>query len=114
MHQGAAARKSFWLSHPHGARLEPVGDDRGRESPSAARTFSPGAIAQIAAVARALPASWCVAIEPPYGQLVITPRRGYRFRYLTLVVLPDGRHGAAHAPDHRKRLELASARPDHS
>jgi len=45
-------------------------------APSAARHLQALEAAQLADTAKALPASWVVQIEAPYGQLAITPRDG--------------------------------------
>jgi hypothetical protein len=45
----------------------------GRDSPSVARALSDLEKECLAAIALSLPASWVVTVEPPYGQLAITP-----------------------------------------
>lgn len=45
----------------------------GDASPSVARALSDLEKESLAAIALALPASWVVAVEPPYGQVTITP-----------------------------------------
>lgn len=45
----------------------------GRDSPSVARALSDLEKECLAAIALALPASWVVTVEPPYGQVSITP-----------------------------------------
>jgi hypothetical protein len=44
--------------------------------PSAARALSSFEAEQLAATARALPEDWVVVVEPPHGQLAITPNAG--------------------------------------
>lgn len=46
---------------------------RGEHSPSVARALSDLERECLAALALSLPASWVVVIEPPYGQVAITP-----------------------------------------
>lgn len=45
----------------------------GRDSPSVARALSDLERECLAAIALSLPASWVVTIEPPHGQVAITP-----------------------------------------
>lgn len=45
----------------------------GRDSPSVARALSDLEKECLAAIALSLPASWVVTVEPPYGQVSITP-----------------------------------------
>lgn len=45
----------------------------GEHSPSVARALSDLERECLAAIALALPASWVVTIEPPHGQIAITP-----------------------------------------
>lgn len=70
----------------------PVGTP-GEASTSAASSFDAPAIAQLVTLAAGLPEGWCLAFEPPHGQLVITPIRGYHFAHMAMAVAPDGRHG---------------------
>lgn len=42
-------------------------------SPSVARALSELEAECLAAIALAIPASWVVTVEPPYGQLAISP-----------------------------------------
>ena len=46
----------------------------GQRNPSVARRLSASEAADLAAIALALPDSWCVWVEPPYGQLAFGPR----------------------------------------
>jgi hypothetical protein len=48
----------------------------GKRCPSVARSLSDSERIDLAASASALPDDWVVVIEPPYGQLAITPRKG--------------------------------------
>lgn len=45
----------------------------GEHSPSVARALSDLEAECLAAIALALPASWVVQVEPPYGQVAIMP-----------------------------------------
>jgi hypothetical protein len=42
-------------------------------SPSVARSLEPSEAADIAAVAKGLPPTWCVQLLPPHGQMAIVP-----------------------------------------
>lgn len=42
--------------------------------PSAARGLNEREVADLAAIARALPAGWVVQVQPPRGQVAILPR----------------------------------------
>ena len=42
-------------------------------------------------LAAALPEGWCAVVEPPYGQLCITPIAGYRFPRFCWAASRDGR-----------------------
>lgn len=55
------------------ANLQPNVGVRGDISPSVARALSDLERECLAAIALALPASWVVTVEPPHGQLAITP-----------------------------------------
>lgn len=46
---------------------------QGEPSPSVARALSDLEAECLAAIALALPASWVVVVEPPHGQVSITP-----------------------------------------
>jgi len=50
----------------------------GGNSPSVARSLSAPERDDLAALALSLPASWVVVVEPPYGQLAITPSKERR------------------------------------
>ncbi len=54
-------------------KIQPNVASRGESSPSVARALSDLEKECLAAIALALPASWVVTVEPPYGQLSITP-----------------------------------------
>lgn len=54
-------------------KIQPTVASRGEPSPSVARALSDLEAECLAAIALALPASWVVTVEPPYGQLSITP-----------------------------------------
>jgi hypothetical protein len=58
--------------------LQTVGAHLREDSPSAARSLSALEATDLAAVALSLPDSWCVALEPPYGQMAIGPLAGRR------------------------------------
>lgn len=70
-----------------------MGDNLGGVSASAASTFSGPEIRELLATAEGLPDGWCLAAEPPYGQLVLTPVKGYHFSLMAMVVANTGRHG---------------------
>lgn len=53
--------------------LKSIRARRGDTSPSVARALSDLEAECLAAIALALPASWVVTIEPPNGQVAITP-----------------------------------------
>lgn len=59
-------------------KLKSTMPPRGRLSPSVARALSDLETADVIAIARALPLDWQVAIEPPFGQVSISPRQGAR------------------------------------
>jgi len=61
-------RESEWP-----AKIQPNVGVRGEASPSVARALSDLEAECLAAIALALPASWVVTVEPPHGQLAITP-----------------------------------------
>ncbi len=50
----------------------------GRDSPSAARALSALEVTDLTTVALGLPDTWVATLEPPYGQLAITPNVGRR------------------------------------
>jgi hypothetical protein len=54
-------------------KIQPNVGVRGGNSPSVARALSELEAECLAAIALALPASWVVSVEPPHGQLAITP-----------------------------------------
>lgn len=59
-----------------------------RHSPSVARALEPGEIEDLRALGPTIPLSHRVVIEPPYGQLALTPRaEGVRY-YRVWVVDP--------------------------
>lgn len=59
--------------------------------PSVARTLGSEEVKSLAALALALPHGWVVVVEPPYGQLAITPRVGRRRFHRAWVASGDGR-----------------------
>lgn len=54
-------------------KIQPTVGVQGEQSPSVARALSDLERECLAAIALSLPASWVVAVEPPYGQVAITP-----------------------------------------
>lgn len=65
---------------------------RGRVSPSVARSLSRPEAEQLIATARGLPPTWVVAIEPPYGQLAISPvNQRYRHHRCFVASVAAGR-----------------------
>jgi hypothetical protein len=54
-------------------KIKPTMASRGETSPSVARALSDLEKESLAAIALALPASWVVTVEPPHGQIAITP-----------------------------------------
>lgn len=54
-------------------KIKPAVATTGETSPSVARALSALEQECLAAIALALPASWVVTIEPPHGQVAITP-----------------------------------------
>jgi len=59
-------------------KIKPNVATKGRASPSVARSLSVLEQRDLAAIARALPLTWCVVVEPPSGQLSIGPLSGRR------------------------------------
>lgn len=57
-------------------KLKSIMPPWGERSPSVARSLSDLEADDVKAIALALPTSWQVAIEPPHGQLAISPRNG--------------------------------------
>ncbi len=55
------------------AKIQPNVGVRGEASPSVARALSDLEKECLAAIALAIPASWVVTVEPPFGQLSIAP-----------------------------------------
>ena len=60
-------------------------------SPSVARSLSLLEQRDLAAIALGLPSTWCVQIEPPFGQLAITPKAGRRRYHRAWVADPATR-----------------------
>lgn len=58
------------------AKIETNVARRGETSPSVARALSELESECLAAIALALPSSWVVSVEPPFGQISITPVEG--------------------------------------
>ena len=88
------AASLFVLLRAHNIhKIKSVTRRPGRVSASAASTFSSSEVDELRTVARALPGSWCVQVNPPYGQVSISPVAGAKFSYGCLVVAPDGRAG---------------------
>ena len=54
-------------------KIQPNVAPREGDSPSVARALSDLEREALAAIALAIPASWVVCVEPPYGQVSITP-----------------------------------------
>jgi len=63
---------------PNGVTLKGVAATPGNGRPSAARALKPFEVAELVAIARGLPETWCVQILPPEGQLAIVPVAGRR------------------------------------
>ena len=53
----------------------------GESSLSAAKALSSSEVEQLKATAMTLPLSWVVCIEPPYGQLAISPGTERKIRH---------------------------------
>lgn len=56
-----------------GSKIEPIAAVREAASASVASALSDLEKECLAAIALAIPASWVVTIEPPFGQVAITP-----------------------------------------
>lgn len=54
-------------------KIESAVPPRGEISPSVARALTDLEAEMLAALALALPASWVVTVEPPHGQISISP-----------------------------------------
>lgn len=83
----------YWTLTARSARIKTVGKTPGRVSASAASTFSDSDITELVATAKELPPGWCLAVEPPYGQIALTPIRSYHFSLGAMVVSRTGQHG---------------------
>lgn len=57
----------------YAVKIQPKVASRGETVPSVARLLSDLEAESLAAIALSLPASWVVTVEPPYGQLSMTP-----------------------------------------
>lgn len=55
------------------SKSRPVRGVEGRGSPSVARSLSISEQRDLVALAKSIPSTWAVVVEPPYGQLAITP-----------------------------------------
>lgn len=82
-----------WTDYGAGDRIKPAVTDQGKASPSAARTFSSEEVNDLLELALALPPGWHVAVEPPFGQVRLSPNRGAPYFHDALVVGSDGRLG---------------------
>lgn len=73
-------------------KIKPVSGSGGGQSPSAARALGTQEAEDLIAIAKALPPTWAVIIEPPHGQLAITPLRSrHRFHRCWVASLSLGR-----------------------
>jgi hypothetical protein len=71
--------------------LKGVAATRGRHSPSVARSLSALEAADLAWIATALPPDWVVTVEPPFGQLAISPANERRRHHRCWVASPRNR-----------------------
>jgi hypothetical protein len=72
-------------------KIQPEVASRGEHSPSAARALLPYEVEQITAMAVGLPDSWVVCIEPPFGQMSISPGTERKIRHRCWVASPASR-----------------------
>lgn len=62
---------------------------RGENCPSAARALSVTEAAEIIATARTIPLSWVLTVEPPYGQLSLSPIAERPVRHRCFIASPS-------------------------
>lgn len=62
---------------------------RGENCPSVARALTGSEADQIIATARAIPLSWVLTIEPPYGQLSLSPIAERPVRHRCFIASPS-------------------------
>lgn len=70
-----------------------MGTHPGESSPSVARSLSPEDVADLVAIAKALPPGWALTVNPPYGQLCFAPVAGRRWYHRQHAVSSAGHYG---------------------